>query len=36
VRVGIGNQVQVAHVAAGKGYIGDVGNPKPVCSSRYK
>ena len=36
VGIGIGNQVQVAHVAASQSDIGDVGYPKSVCSSRNK
>ena len=30
VRIGIGDEVQVAHVTAGQGDVGDVGHPQPV------
>ena len=36
VRVGIGDQVQVAHVAACQGDVGDVGSPKLVGCGRDK
>ena len=36
VRVGIRDQVQVAHVASGQGDVGNVGHPELVGSSGYK
>ena len=36
VRVGVGDQVQVAHVAACQGDVGDVGSPKLVGCGRGK
>lgn len=36
VRVGIGDKVQIAHVASGQGDVGDVGHPELVGSSGHK